>query len=88
VQLSLFSCYLIPLWSKYSPWNPVLKHSYSPCSSLNVRDHVSHSFDITGRIVVFVYFNLSVPGQQVVRKKDYGSNGSKHSPNLVCSPIL
>jgi hypothetical protein len=26
VQLPPFSCHLIPLWSKYSPYDPVLKH--------------------------------------------------------------
>jgi hypothetical protein len=43
VQLSPFSCYFIPLWSKYSSENPVLKH-LSLCSSLNVRDQVSHPY--------------------------------------------
>jgi hypothetical protein len=29
VQLPPFSCYFIPLWSKYYPYDPVLKHPQS-----------------------------------------------------------
>jgi hypothetical protein len=43
MQFSPTSCNFIPLRSKYSPQHPVLKHP-SLCSSLNVRDQVSHLF--------------------------------------------
>jgi hypothetical protein len=29
VQLPLFSCYFIPVWSMYSHYNPFLKHTQS-----------------------------------------------------------
>jgi hypothetical protein len=51
VQLPPFSHHLIPLRSKYSSQNPVLKH-FSLCSSLSVRDQVSHPYKTTGRIVL------------------------------------
>jgi hypothetical protein len=51
VQIPPFSCHLIPLRSKYSSQNPVLKH-LSLCSSLSVRDQVSHPYKTTGRIMV------------------------------------
>jgi hypothetical protein len=48
VQLPPFSRHLIPLRSKYSSQNPVLKH---PQYSLSVRDQVSHPYKTTGRII-------------------------------------
>jgi hypothetical protein len=51
VQLSPFSRYFIPLRSKYSPQHPV-SNTLSLCSSLNVRDQVSHPYTTTGRIMV------------------------------------
>jgi hypothetical protein len=42
---------LISFRTKYFPRHPVQKHP--PCSSLNVRDQVSHSYRTTGKIVVF-----------------------------------
>jgi hypothetical protein len=41
---------LIPLWSEYSPYNPVLKHPQS--ASINVRNQVSHPYKTTSRIMV------------------------------------
>jgi hypothetical protein len=36
--------HFIPLWSKYSPQHPVLKHCYAMlCYSLNVWDQISHT---------------------------------------------
>jgi hypothetical protein len=49
VQLPTFSCYFIPLRSKYSPWNSVLKHSVY--SFFNVRYQVSHPYKTTDRIM-------------------------------------
>jgi hypothetical protein len=52
VQLPPFSCHFIPLLFKYCSHNPVLKHSLNICSSLNVRDQVSHPYNTTGRTIV------------------------------------
>jgi hypothetical protein len=46
-----FSCYFIPLMSKYSSQNPVLNHPQS-MPFLGVRDQVSHPYKTTGRITV------------------------------------
>jgi hypothetical protein len=51
VKLSPFSCYLIRLWSKYSP-RTLFSNTLSLFPSLNVRDQVSHSYKTTGRIMV------------------------------------
>jgi hypothetical protein len=61
VQLSPFSPYLIPLRSKYSSQNLVLKHS--------VRDKVSHTHTKQLAEFEFVYFNLYIPRQQAGRRK-------------------
>jgi hypothetical protein len=45
------SCHLIPLWSKYPPQHPV-SNTPSLCSSLNVRDQVSHPYRTRGKIIV------------------------------------
>jgi hypothetical protein len=56
MQFSPFSCHLISLWSEYPPQHPVLKKPRL-CSSLNVRDQVSHPYRTTGKIVVlYAYF--------------------------------
>jgi hypothetical protein len=52
MQFSPFSCHLISLRSKYSPQHPVFKHP-NLCSSLNVRDQVSHPYRTTGKIIIF-----------------------------------
>jgi hypothetical protein len=51
VQLSPFYCYFIPLWSKYSP-RTLFSNILIICSSLNVRDQVSHPYKTTGRVMV------------------------------------
>jgi hypothetical protein len=43
MQISSPSSQFIPLWMKYAPWHPVL-NTLSLCSSLNVRDQVSHPY--------------------------------------------
>jgi hypothetical protein len=60
MQLPPFPCYFILHRSKYSPQHPVLKNTLSLCSSINVRDQVSHPYKITGRIIVLyiVTFNF------------------------------
>ena len=42
---------LIPLWPKYSPRDPISK-TISLHSSLNERDHVSHTYSSSGNIIV------------------------------------
>jgi hypothetical protein len=50
VQLPAFFHHLIPLRSKYSSQNPVLKHPV--CTLSVVRDQVSHPYKTTDTIVV------------------------------------
>jgi hypothetical protein len=38
--------------SKYSPQHIILNHPHNLCSSLNVRDQVSHPYRTTGKIIV------------------------------------
>jgi hypothetical protein len=42
----------------------LFSNTLSLCSSLSVRDQVPHPYKTTGRIMVFLYFNLYIPGQQ------------------------
>jgi hypothetical protein len=42
----------------------LFSNTLSLCSSLSVRDQISHPYETTGRITVFVYFNLYIPGQR------------------------
>jgi hypothetical protein len=51
MQFSPFTRHLTPLRSKYTPQHHVL-NTLSLCSSLNVRDQVSHSYRTTGKIIV------------------------------------
>jgi hypothetical protein len=51
MQFSPASHHFISLWSKYTPQHPVLEH-FSLCSSLSVRDQVSHRYRTTGKIIV------------------------------------
>jgi hypothetical protein len=50
MKLSPTSHHFISLWSKYSLQHPVLKHNL--CSSLNVRDQISHPYRTTGKIII------------------------------------
>jgi hypothetical protein len=83
VQLPTFSRHLVIIRSKYSSQNPVLK-SLSLCSSVNVRDQVSHPYNTTVRIMVLyiLTFTFWTAGGMT---KDSQPNGTKHSPNFVCS---
>jgi hypothetical protein len=63
VQLSPFSCYFIPLWSKYSPQNPVLKHLQSVRLIMITgkkrvwrRQHVAVKFQYIVRATQFLMF--------------------------------
>jgi hypothetical protein len=51
LQFSPWSIFL-PFRSKYLPQHTVLKKTLSLCSSLKVRDQVSHPYSTTGKITV------------------------------------
>jgi hypothetical protein len=57
MQFSPTSLHLIPLGSKYSP-STLFSNTLNLCSSLNVRDKVSHPYKITGKIIV-LYISLT-----------------------------
>jgi hypothetical protein len=65
MEFSPASYYFAPLWSKYSPQHPVLKHSV--CYSLSVRHQVSHLYRNTGKIIILciVIFTLLDVRQEV-----------------------
>jgi hypothetical protein len=52
VQLTPLSSYVIPLWFKHS-LRTLFSNTLSLCSSLKVRDQVSHPYKTTGRITGF-----------------------------------
>jgi hypothetical protein len=51
MKFSPTTCHFIPLRSKYSPKHP-FSNTLNLCSSLNVRDKVSHPYKTTGKIIV------------------------------------
>jgi hypothetical protein len=57
MQFSPASCHFISLRSKYSPQRP--SNTFSACSSLNVREQVSHPYRTTGKIIVLYTFSTS-----------------------------
>jgi hypothetical protein len=63
VQLPPFSRRLIPLRSKYSSQNPVLKHPQSMLFP-SVRDKVSHTYKTTGRIMVLYILTFTFLGSR------------------------
>jgi hypothetical protein len=60
VQLHPFSCYFIPLWSKYSPQNPFLKDPQ--CMLLPECERQSFTpIQNKWQIYGFVWFNVYIP---------------------------
>ena len=75
MQFSPLPCYLISLKFKYRPQHPT-PNTFSLCSSLTVRDQVSHPHKTTGKfmvryILIFILFyqtiiqNILVYGAEV-----------------------
>jgi hypothetical protein len=79
MQSSPASLRFLPLMFKYSPQLPV-SNILSLCSSVNVRDQVSHPYKATEKIIVFM--------KETERQIDSEQNGSTHFPNLICSSFL
>jgi hypothetical protein len=82
MQLSPPSRHSIPLWSKYSTQHPVLKHPQL-CSSLNVKDHVSHPYRTTYKILVlyiltFTFFD---------RRREDKSFWTEWNQILICREL-
>jgi hypothetical protein len=75
-MLSPSSYHFILLRSKYSLQQPVLKH-LSLCSSLNVRDQVSHSCRAIDNIIVPCILIFTFLHSRL--------NGSQHWPNSISS---
>jgi hypothetical protein len=62
----------------------VFSETLSLCSSVKVRDQVSHPYNTTGRnrvlyIVIFRFFDM------IREDKNFGLHNSKHSLNLIYS---
>jgi hypothetical protein len=82
---------LLPVTSSILGSNIFLRtlfsNTLSLCSSLSVRDQVSHQYKTTGRIMVLYILTLHswTAGEKT---KDSEPNGIKHSLNLVCSLTL
>jgi hypothetical protein len=85
VQLSSFSCYFI-LFGPNILLRTLFSNTLNLCSSLNVRDQVSHPYKTNGRIMGLYVLSFTFLDK---RREDKESvpNGSKNSPNLlvVCS---
>jgi hypothetical protein len=59
----------------------LFSNTLSLCSSLKVRDQISHPFKITGRLWFCIFFYLYIPWGQERRQKTE-PHDRKHSPNL------
>jgi hypothetical protein len=67
MQFSPLSHHLILFRSKYPSQHPVLKHPLSLCSSLDLRDQVSHPYRTTGKIIALYISKFYVFQQQMRR---------------------
>jgi hypothetical protein len=61
----------------------LFSNTLSLCSSLNVKDQVSHPYNITGKTTVFYILIFTFLGSR--QDKSCGMNGSKHYPNSISS---
>jgi hypothetical protein len=76
-----------PIFSLLGPnilLNTLSSETVSLCSSLKVRDQVSHPYSTTGKITILytLIFRFFIWDGKT---KDFGLNNSKHSQNLICS---
>jgi hypothetical protein len=58
-------------------------NTLSLCSSLDVRDKVSHPYKIKGKIIVFYILIFTLLDSEKI--KGSGLNGKKHYPNSISS---
>jgi hypothetical protein len=82
MQSSPASCHFLLLRSKFSPHYPVLRLSL--CSSLSVRDQVSHRYKVICNVMI-LYILIFKLLERTWKKKVSKLNGSKHSLCLNCS---
>jgi hypothetical protein len=72
LRSSLLCIFHLPpvTWSLFSPsflHSTLFSNTLSLCSSLNVRDQVSHPYKTTGKVYSFIYWNCRVFRQQTRR---------------------
>jgi hypothetical protein len=65
----------------------LFSNTHSLCSSLNVRDHVSHPYRTTGKIIVLYILTITflTAGE---RTKGCGLNGSRHYQNSARTYLI
>jgi hypothetical protein len=91
------SCHFIPLRSKYSLQQSVLKYLQSTlCSSLNVRDQVSHPYKTTEKIIGYLLLHVhpllgnglvnKFPRRQILGKQSVARSGNNRT-NVYSSSI-
>jgi hypothetical protein len=80
MQFSPFSCHFISLRSKYPPQHPVFKHP-SLCSSVIIRDRVSHPYITTGKSMVlyFLIFKFLYRNRSHIKYKTVYTRKWQHS---------
>jgi hypothetical protein len=75
-----------PLFDPNILLNTMFPYTLSLCSSLNVRDNVSHPYRTTGKIIV-LYILICTFFTADEKTEGSGLNGSKHYPRSI-SPEL
>jgi hypothetical protein len=82
-KILLHECYItLTVFGPSILLSALCSSTFSLCSSLNVRDQVSHSYRTTGKIIVLYIIIFTFSDS---RRKIEGSelNGSKHYPNSI-----
>jgi hypothetical protein len=92
MQFSPACCHFIPPGSKYSPMHPFLKHPHL-CSSLNVRNQVSHPYKTAVTLQRWLaYFKSLRCYTAHVKTKCSAALGTKHcalrTPETTCNELL